>query len=181
MCCEKSQHIFFVCLGWCYMRTSGTHSAGWGAQPTTVAALLSRGLRANAYLRHAAGALQRWCAVVLRDEACCVFAWVGAVRVPSARTPLVGVHSPRLSLRSSVVGYEHTRTFGTLLTHYSAGVLCDEVCCVMAWLVLYAYFRHALRWLGCTAHDRRCRSSVVGYQHTCASGTLPLWYVGGGL
>ena len=29
-------------------------------------------------------------------------------------------------------------------------------------------------WLPET-HDRRCRSSVVGYLETCTSGTLPLW------
>lgn len=41
-------------------------------------------------------------------------------------------------------------------------------------LYLYAYLRHAFCWVADT-HDRRCRTSVVGWQYTCASGTLLLW------
>lgn len=41
-------------------------------------------------------------------------------------------------------------------------------------LVLYAYLRHADLIGGGEKHDRRCRSSVVGYLQTCTSGTLAL-------
>ena len=39
MCCEKSQHIFFVSGCWCYTRTSGTRFCGLWWNPTTVAAV----------------------------------------------------------------------------------------------------------------------------------------------
>ena len=146
MCCENSQHIFFVSGCWCYTRTFGTQTLVVAHSPRPSLSLLSRGLRANAYLRHAAGALQRWCAVVLRDEACCVVAWVGAVRVPLARTPLVGVHSPRPSLSLLSRGlptYMCLRHAAGALQRWCAVVLRDEACCVKAWLVLYAYLRHA--------------------------------------
>lgn len=42
-------------------------------------------------------------------------------------------------------------------------------------LYLYAYLRHAFCWVRLRPHDRRCRSSVVGYLETCTSGTLTPW------
>ena len=40
-------------------------------------------------------------------------------------------------------------------------------------LVLYAYLRHAVLWVVVESHDRRCRSSVVGYADMSPSGALP--------
>ena len=40
-------------------------------------------------------------------------------------------------------------------------------------MTLYAYLRHAAFGRGVESPDRRYRSSVGGYLHTCASGTLP--------
>ena len=44
---------------------------------------------------------------------------------------------------------------------------------LLVWLVLYAYIRHAVLG-GAESHDRRCRSSVVGYLYMSPSGALCL-------